>query len=317
MRTLVLERNKMVNRRIARLWGCAGFEVIVVEDPAEVPKHLEGVSLFAADAFDGELVSQTLAKHAGLKAVLWTAEPLERMLRYVVDQPRVSNVFGRPNFESTPRDWELVMMARRLLKPQDGAAPFASYLSWGYTGFKEIVRDTAGREACVGRVQKFVDKIGVPKRVGEMFAELSHELLMNALYDAPVDAQGKPKYAHDRKASVTLEENEAALLRLASDGVKICIQVVDPFGRLERKHVYGGLARGLRGGQMDQSHGGAGLGMVVCHNSTSAMVFDVIPGQRTEVTGIFELDLNLREFRTQAKSVHYFEHAAQPVPKAQ
>ena len=59
---------------------------------------------------------------------------------------------------------------------------------------------------------------------------------------------------------------------------------------------------------MDQSHGGAGLGMVVCHNSTSAMIYDVIPAQRTEVTGIFELDLNLREFRTQAKSVHYFEH---------
>ncbi len=308
MRALVLERNKIVNRRIARLWGCAGLEVVVVEDPAEVPKQIEGADFLAADAFDGELVSATLAKYPNLRAVMWTAEPLERMLRYVVEQPRICNVFGRPDFESTPRDWELLMIARRLLRPQDGSAPFNSYLSWGYTGFKEIVRDTAGREACVGRVQKFVDKIGVPKRVGEMFGELSHELLMNALYDAPVDAQGKPKYAHDRKASVTLEENEAALLRLASDGVKVCIQVVDPFGRLERKHVFGGLARGLRGGQMDQSHGGAGLGMVVCHNSTSAMIYDVIPAQRTEVTGIFELDLNLREFRTQAKSVHYFEH---------
>jgi hypothetical protein len=25
------------------------------------------------------------------------------------------------------------------------------------------------------------------------------------------------------------------------------------------------------------------------------------------VTGVFELDLNLREFRTQAKSLHYFQ----------
>jgi hypothetical protein len=71
--------------------------------------------------------------------------------------------------------------------------------------------------------------------------------------------------------------------------------------------VFAGLARGLKGGQMDQSHGGAGLGMTVCHNSTVAMLYDVTRGQKTEVTGIFDLDLNLREFRTQAKSLHYFE----------
>jgi len=57
---------------------------------------------------------------------------------------------------------------------------------------------------------------------------------------------------------------------------------------------------------MDTSHGGAGLGMMVCHNSTAAMFFDVAAGKHTEVTGVFELDLNLREFRTQAKSLHFF-----------
>lgn len=305
MKAIVVERNKIVNRRIARLWGCAGLEVVALEDPAEIPKHVADAGLIGADAFDGDLIVQTLRAHPSLKACLWTAEPLDRMLRYTEDA-RISNVFGRVNFETTPREWELVMVARRILRPNDGAAPFSSYLSWGFTGFQEQIRDTAGRDAAVGRVQKFIEKVGVPKRVGEMFGELAHELLMNALYDAPVDAQGKPKYAADRKAAITVEEKEQAILRLASDGVKMAIQVVDPFGRLERKHVFGGLARGLKGGQMDQSHGGAGLGMVVCHNSTVAMVFDVTKGAKTEVTGVFDLDLNLREFRTQAKSVHFF-----------
>lgn len=307
MKAIVLERNKMVNRRIARLWGCAGLDVTVVEDPQEVQNHLEGADLLAADAFDGELVVQSLRARPLLRAVLWTAEPIDRLLRYAVEEPRLSNVFGRPNFESTPRDWELLMVARRLLRPTEGGAPFSSYLTWGFTGFQEMIRDTASRDAAVARVQKFIEKIGVPKRVGEMYGELCHELLMNALYDAPADAQGQPKYAHDRKATILLEEAEAATLRLASDGVHLAIQVVDPFGRLARKHVFGGLARGLKGGQMDQSHGGAGLGMVVCHNSTVAMIYDVAPGHRTEVTGLFDLDMNLREFRTQAKSLHYFE----------
>jgi hypothetical protein len=310
MKALVLERNKIVSRRIARLWGCAGLEVTVVEDPASVPQNLEGTTLLGADAFDGELVLQSLKRHPNLRAVLWTAEPLDRMIRYTVEEGRLSNVFGRPDFESTPRDWELLMVARRTLRPGDGGAPFSSYLQWGFTGFQEQVRDTAGRDAANARVQKFVERIGVPKRVAEMFGELSHELLMNAIYDAPVDAQGKPKHAHDRKAVVKLAEHEAATIRLASDGVRLALQVVDPFGRLERKHVFGGLARGFKGGQMDQSHGGAGLGMLVCHNSTVAMIYDVVPGQKTEVTGVFELDLNLREFRTQAKSLHFFTAGA-------
>ncbi|MBI4511265.1 MAG: hypothetical protein HY698_16650 [Deltaproteobacteria bacterium] len=296
-----------MSRRITRLWGCAGLDVVVVEDPAEVDKHLEGAGLLGADAFDGPLMVQSLKKHANLRGVLWTAEPIDRVLRYVENEPRISSVFGRPNFESTPRDAELLMVARRLARPSEPGIPFSSYLLWGFSGYEETIRDTAGRDAAVARVQKFIEKIGVPKRVGEMLGELAHELLMNALYDAPVDPEGRHKYAQDRKASITVEEHEAATLRLASDGVLVAIQVVDPFGRLERRHVFTGLARGLKGGQMDQSHGGAGLGMVVCHNSTVAMIYDVLPNKRTEVTGLFDLDLNLREFRTQAKSLHFFQ----------
>jgi hypothetical protein len=310
MKAIVLERNKLVVRRIARLWSCAGFEVVPLEDPAELPKHLEGAGLIGADAFDGDQVLQAIRRTPGLRGVLWTAEPIDRLLRYTIEEPRISNVFGRPSFESTPREWELLMVARRILRPTDGGAPFAAFLSWGFTGFQETVRDTAGRDAAVGRVQRFVERLGVPKRVGEMYAELAHELLMNAMYDAPVDAQGRHKYAHDRKSAIMREEREAPVLRLAADGVRLAIQVVDPFGRLERKHVFAGLARGLKGGQMDQSHGGAGLGMVVCHNSTSAMVYDVVANARTEATGVFDLDLNLREFRTHAKSLHFFQQEA-------
>ncbi|MEM9492452.1 MAG: hypothetical protein AAGC55_25115, partial [Myxococcota bacterium] len=163
------------------------------------------------------------------------------------------------------------------------------------------------RDALVVRVQQFVDHLGLPKRVGESVGELAHELLMNAMFDAPVDDDGQPKYARDRKAHLVLEPAEQPLLRVASDGSRLAIQVIDSFGGLRRNHVFDGLARGLESGEMDTSHGGAGLGMVVCHNSTVAMFYDVITNEQTEVTGIFDMDLNLREFRTQAKSLHFFQ----------
>ncbi|RMH38240.1 MAG: hypothetical protein D6689_19830 [Deltaproteobacteria bacterium] len=306
MRAIVLERNKLVNRRLIRFLACAGFDPIGVGDPAELEPHIDGAQVLLADAFDGDVIVQAIRRNPSLRAMMFTAEPLDRCLRYTVEHPQISNVFGRADFASPPRDWELMMVLRRLARPGE-APPFGALLNWGFTGFQQQVADTAGRDRVVHQVAEFIGRLGVPKRIGEMFSELAHEMLMNAMFDAPVDERGEPKYALDRKAALALPEAERPTLRLATDGAKLVLQVTDPFGRLERKHVFAGLSRGLAGGAMDTSHGGAGLGMVVCHNSTVAMIFDVVRGQKTEVTGVFDLDLNLREFRTRGKSLHYFE----------
>jgi hypothetical protein len=304
MRALVLERNKMVNRRLGRYFLSAGVDVVVVEDPKDLAAHLAATDLVVADTFDGDVVAQAVRSRQGLRGLLYTAEPLKRSMRYLVENPQISNVLGRKDFESAPRPWELLMVLKRLNDPESPS--LSAYLDWGYTGFQERVASTAGRDAAVARVQAFVTQLQVPKRVAEMFGELAHEMLMNAMYDAPVDGNGVAKYAQDRKADLTLAEAEQPMLRMGCDGSKLALQVRDPFGRLQRKHVFDGLARGLAQGEMDTSHGGAGLGMMVCHNSTAAMFFDVVRGRHTEVTGVFELDLNLREFRTQAKSLHFF-----------
>jgi hypothetical protein len=309
LRAIVVERNRLVGRRIARIWTCAGLPAVCIEDPKDLAGVIAGATVLGADAFDGDVVRAAVRERRDLRGVLWTAEPLDRLLRHVVDEPRISNIFGRQSFEAAPREDELAMVARRLGGPRGGstgdAPPFTSFLAWGHTGFREVVASSADRDAAVAHVQRYADKLGLPRRIAEMFGELAHELLMNALYDAPVDAMGRPRHAHDRKAAVALRPEEAATLRVGCDGVRLAIQVTDPFGRLERRHVFHGLVRGLRG-QMDAAGGGAGLGMTVCLGSTVALVFDVIAGRKTEVTGLFDLDLNLREFKNLAKSVHFF-----------
>lgn len=263
--------------------------------------------MLAADAFDGDLVLDAVRLRPSLRALLWTGEPLKRSLRYLLESPSISNVLGRRDFDSPPRAWELAMVIRRLVDAAGEPPPLAAYMAWGFSSLELAVGTTAGRDEAVARVQEFITALQVPKRIAEMFGELAHELLMNAMYDAPVNAAGEPRFAQDRKADVALASGEQAILRVATDGNQVALQVRDPFGRLERRHVMDGLARGLAGGELDTSHGGAGLGMMVCHNASAAMFFDVIRGQVTEVTATFELDLNLREFRTQAKSLHYFE----------
>jgi len=308
MQVVILERNKLVGRKVARLFLATGASAVTIEEPAALPAVLDGADVVCADTFDGDLVADSLRARPGLRGVLWTAEPLRRSLRYLAESPAIDHVLGRRDFESPPRAWELTMIARRLQGV--AAPPLGAYLDWGFSALELDVRATADRDAATAKIQDFIAALQVPKRVAEMFAELGHELIMNAMYDAPVDAFGHVKYAGDRKVAIALADHERPVVRIATDGSRLALQVRDPFGRLERRHVFDGLARGLAGGQageqMDHSHGGAGLGMIVCHNASSAMMFDVVANRHTEVTALFELDGNLREFRTQAKSLHFW-----------
>jgi hypothetical protein len=129
------------------------------------------------------------------------------------------------------------------------------------------------------------------------------------MYDAPVDGRGRPKYAADRKAAIMLTEPERPTVKLGTDGTRLALQVRDPFGGLERARLLDALSRGLAGGELDRSHGGAGLGLTQCHNASSALFFDIARGRYTEVTALVELDLNQRELRTSAKSLHVWSAA--------
>jgi hypothetical protein len=265
MHALILERNKMVARRVARAFTAAGATASIVDDPAQATAQLASADVLCADTFDGEYVVEQV-RARGLRAVLWTAEPIKRALRYMLDTPSIDHVLGRRDFESAPRLWEVLALARRMVAPTTGPLPLAAYLDWG-------------------------------------FATLE---LVNAIYDAPVDATGQPRFAADRKAEIRLADHERPSIRLAADGGRVVFQVCDPFGRLERRRVLDSLSRALATGELDRSGGGAGLGLAQCHHASSALFFDIAPGQHTEVTAVFDLELNVRELRTQAKSLHFW-----------
>jgi hypothetical protein len=307
-RAVVLERNKLVSRRIARVLGCAGFIAQAFEEPEKAEPG--GAALLVADAFDADVIMRWLREQPAARAILYTGEPIDRLLAKPLEEPRLVALLGRPSFEVPPSEADLLAIARSTLGMPP--PPLEARLHWGAEGFEALLTDGAGRDQAVRDTVAFTARLGAPKRVGEMLAELAHELAMNALYDAPVDAEGRPRFAHDRKAEIALGPEDAARFRCASDGVRIAVEVADRFGRLERKHVFGGLVRALRpgqNGQMDTQGGGAGLGMMVAYRSTTALFFDVARGHRTRVTGIFDLDLNLREFRLLPKTIHFAEAA--------
>src|SRR5262245_20213075 len=114
MRAVVLERNKVVSRRLQRYFLAAGLDCAICEDPKDVaPAVAAGCDLVAGDTFDADLISEIVRAEPRRRGLLWTAEPLKRSLRYMVENPAINNVLGRKDFESTPKPWELMLVVRR------------------------------------------------------------------------------------------------------------------------------------------------------------------------------------------------------------
>lgn len=317
----MLERNRVVGQRIARVMSAAaGMQhVPVSDDPDELRARLsDRPLLLGCDAADLELALQWVAeRYPSMHLLVWTSGSTDEVLHAALREPRLSSIVGWPSFASMPRPWELGLAVRRILKPLALPPRLSDLLSWGATIVKWRPRTSEDRDRTVAEVAQWSERAGAPARVAERLAALAHELLMNAMYDAPVDGRGRPRYLHQRQRDIVLDENEIPTLRLGTDGAHIALQAHDPFGGLRRHHVFEGITRGLsardssaaRDAVLDTSRGGAGLGMLKIYAAGAVLVIDVSPTSSTMVTSFWDLDVNPREFRSLPSSIHFFERS--------
>ncbi|MSP61256.1 MAG: ATP-binding protein [Myxococcales bacterium] len=300
-RSLVALRDRAAGRRVARVVAAAGFAVQVVDEPPAIP---DDVALVVAEAEDALLVSRWIADRRARCVALCSDDgaTLEGLFPLALDRPPLVALLARAGPGQAPRDSELLAVARRALGPP--SPPIDRHVAWGAAGFVLRVVDPAQRDAAVAKASELVLHLGATRRVAELAGEVAHELVMNALYDAPTDENGQPRHAHDRRAGIRLSDGDAATLRCACDGAHVAIEAEDRFGRLTRDHLFASLLRGLRGEQ-DHSGGGAGLGLFIAWRSSSALHFDVEPGARTRVTALLDLDADLRDFRRRPRTIHF------------
>src|SRR5512147_2846576 len=92
MHVIILERNKLVGRKLARLFLATGASAVTVDEPAALGGAIDGADVVCADAFDGDAVVEQLRARPDLRGVLWTAEPLRRSLRYLVESSGINHV---------------------------------------------------------------------------------------------------------------------------------------------------------------------------------------------------------------------------------
>lgn len=171
------------------------------------------------------------------------------------------------------------------------------------------VSKASARHEVVAEAGRFAQSVEVGSRYAAGISTVADELLSNAVYNAPTDARGAPRYAHlARDVEVQLEPNEVVTCELAFDGKRLGISVTDKFGAIGLRHLQLGLARCLRKGndQVSYKPGGAGLGLFYTLQMVSHLVFNVQPKAKTEVLGLIDTGNSFREFAARAKSFNWF-----------
>jgi len=199
---------------------------------------------------------------------------------------RIAGILVAENFDSR----HLSAMATRVVAGD--IFGLEKMIVWGTLVHSQLVGDYQEKSLCIAQISDFAETMGVRRKYREAIEQCLDEMLMNALYDAPVDEQGRPIFSEiPTKTRISLRVEQKVVVQYACDGKQFVVSVRDAFGTLERNTVLRYLYKCLHAEQqIDRKVGGAGLGLYLMLNSATTVYFNVLPGVATEATCVFDLD---------------------------
>jgi hypothetical protein len=305
----VLTRDNRLKREVQRITAATastaefGFEIAVLESGKRP-------DLVIVD-------SRSDPPPAGFKAKVPDGCPIifivdeERMIDGLpqFDDGRVVSVMG---YGARFDDDEFIASATKALR--GNVFGLNKYFPWGVTTYSVVVKNYEQKNRAIDVILHYANLAGVRGQVRDRIQTVADELMMNALYHAPVDADGNEKYAgRPIKELAQLEEVAPIEVQYGSSGRYFGVSVRDGGGSLSRQRAMQYLLK-AKGGTADveKKVGGAGLGLVSVLRSCSKLVFNLDPGQSTEVIGLFDMEL-FAKGKVGARSVHVFTASKMPV----
>lgn len=183
------------------------------------------------------------------------------------------------------------------------------YFPWGVTTFSMVLESYEQKNKAIDILLRYAQLAGVRGPVRDRIQVVADELMMNALYHAPVDDEGKERFRNKSlKELAQLEKVPAIQVRYGSTGRYFGISVRDGGGSLTRQKALDYLMRARTGAHIETKSTGAGLGLISVLRSCSKLVFNLDPGHSTEVIALFDIELFARG-KVGARSVHMFTQA--------
>ncbi len=173
------------------------------------------------------------------------------------------------------------------------------------SGRTALLTCASRRHARFDRMRQYFESQGLSERLTESLLNVAEELVMNALYNAPLEA-GFFSEAVSRTEDVELPANRACEISYGVEDTTVFVRVRDPFGALKRSRLLDVLARCKpQDVQLDESRGGAGLGLYRIFSSASAVSVMVSPGALTEFTVVIGRNDSRRIARPLAVDLYF------------
>ena len=324
-RAALVSRHGPTCRRVAQSLGAAGVQVRATPFPSELPDLGEVVAVLVdLDVSPAEspalLVAEAKKSHPEAPLLATAGIDARARLLDALCEADVNHVIPKKGALALPRggmpvigtlegpdEHDLFAAVRRLLEGPEspGVTP---YLLAGAPVHEVSVRSSADKDVALGRIVAFAESMDLAGERLRRVELATEELLMNALYDAPRNADGVERHAHlDRRLPVTLGAEETVHMRYGCDGQTLAVAVADPFGSLTKRAVTERL-RKVRDGIPKPNAGvaGAGLGLVMTYSVANQLIFSISPGRLTEVTAVLHVGGSNRAAQERGTAVHFY-----------
>lgn len=281
-------------RRIVATLERAGAEVDAVRSPSAIAADVipHRYIFYATGGDTGRSSSQTIESVQTLVpklrerahvAIITPKAALADLTKYLHDD-RINHVIvGDEDLEHG-----VYVTAQKLLTGD--IFGIEKYLPQGTPVHYARLRDFEGRGKAIQTVLDFAEESKIRRQVRSAIGQVAEELLMNALYDAPVDADGKAIFAevdpHDRTKT---RSPRPVSIRYAATEDMFAVAVRDRFGRLAKNTILAYIDKCLHSpNQIDRKTYGAGLGLYLVANAAATYVVNVAYGIATEVVCTFD-----------------------------
>lgn len=162
------------------------------------------------------------------------------------------------------------------------------------------------KQEAVEAVKGFLVAAKFQSRMASSIANAVDELLMNSIFDAPVDELGKHIYNEMPRSSVLALDGKAAVeMQIAFDGQYVAITACDNFGSLDKVKLFSHIAKVYKTEEykVRTTSAGAGIGLATVFRSGGSFFFVSESHSRTEVTVFFKRLDSFREFKDQFRFI--------------
>ncbi len=308
-RVLLAECDRKAQILTKMALGGTGVDLDIVDDLATGREYLatRDYDILCVNTEMIDLAKAAREHNPDIDMVFLTADDIRVYLPVVRDYPKLSNIVSRGENDRTFTVRSITTTINKLANRD--IFGFEKYLAWGVDVNEAVITSSENRYDLLETMEADFRKLGLRRTIITKCATVAEELLLNAIYDAPHDADGKARYAHDRTAPIELARHEHGRFRWACDGVLAAISVEDPFGQVERDTILNYLESCYLGrpnpAKPKDVKGGAGQGIFMVMEIADLAVFNVKRGLRSEVIALLAVDLETRK-RIKTSSFHFF-----------